>query len=62
MIGHYKLQNVVAWITMVIGMGLQSMLRADSAVVIWIVFQIIPGIGFGILVMMNHQLLIVSVS
>ena len=46
----YKPQNVIAWACIVVGMGLQSTLHADSATRNWIGFQIIAGIGFGMLV------------
>ncbi|KAM5544688.1 hypothetical protein V8D89_001586 [Ganoderma adspersum] len=45
----YKPQNVIAWGCIVIGMGLQSTLHADSATRNWIGFQIVAGIGFGML-------------
>ncbi|KAI0709719.1 iron permease [Earliella scabrosa] len=45
----YKPQNVIAWACIVVGMGLQSTLHADSAVRNWIGFQIVAGIGFGML-------------
>ncbi|KAI0750013.1 iron permease [Daedaleopsis nitida] len=45
----YKPQNVIAWACIVVGMGLQSTLHADSASRNWIGFQIIGGIGFGML-------------
>ena len=46
----YKPQNVIAWACITIGMGLQSTLHADSATQNWIGFQIVAGIGFGMLV------------
>ncbi|TFK91581.1 iron permease [Polyporus arcularius HHB13444] len=45
----YKPQNVIAWACIVVGMGLQSTLHADSATRNWIGFQIVAGIGFGML-------------
>nr|VWO96716.1 DHA14-like major facilitator [Ganoderma boninense] len=45
----YKPQNVIAWACITIGMGLQSTLHADSATRNWIRFQIVAGIGFGML-------------
>ena len=48
--GRYKPQNVLAWVCIVVGMGLQSTLHAESATRNWIGFQIIAGIGFGMLV------------
>ncbi|KAL1941010.1 hypothetical protein VTO73DRAFT_7646 [Trametes versicolor] len=46
---RYKPQNVIAWACITIGMGLQSTLGADSATRNWIGFQIVAGIGFGLL-------------
>ncbi len=46
----YKPQNVIAWAFIAIGMGLQSTLHADSSTRNWIGFQIIAGMGFGMLV------------
>ncbi|KAI0324265.1 iron permease [Cubamyces sp. BRFM 1775] len=46
---RYKPQNIIAWACITLGMGLQSTLGADAAVRNWIGFQIIPGIGFGLL-------------
>lgn len=50
---RYRPQNVVAWAFVVVGMGLQVTLSADSATRNWIGFQIIAGIGFGMLVRPN---------
>ena len=46
----YRPQNVIAWVFVTIGMGLQSTLGADSATRNWVGFQIVAGIGFGMLV------------
>jgi len=48
----YKLQNVVAWCFITIGMGLQTTLHTDSAVRNWVGFEIVAGIGFGLLVIL----------
>ncbi|KIM90095.1 hypothetical protein PILCRDRAFT_1464 [Piloderma croceum F 1598] len=45
----YKLQNVVAWCFITIGMGLQTTLHTDSAIRNWVGFEIVAGIGFGLL-------------
>ncbi|CDO72013.1 hypothetical protein BN946_scf184943.g48 [Trametes cinnabarina] len=45
----YKPQNIIAWACITIGMGLQSTLGADAATRNWIGFQIVAGIGFGLL-------------
>ncbi|OSX62054.1 hypothetical protein POSPLADRAFT_1074411 [Postia placenta MAD-698-R-SB12] len=45
----YRPQNVIAWCFVVVGMGLQSTLHENSAVRNWAGFQIIAGIGFGLL-------------
>ena len=50
----YKPQNVIAWACITIGMGLQSTLHADSATRNWIGFQIVAGIGFGMLVRVSR--------
>ncbi|KAF8810805.1 MFS general substrate transporter [Phlegmacium glaucopus] len=46
---RYKPQNVMAWVFITVGMGLQSTLNVDSAVRNWVGFQIVAGIGFGML-------------
>ncbi|KAI9060770.1 iron permease [Trametes sanguinea] len=45
----YRPQNIIAWACITIGMGLQSTLGADAATRNWIGFQIVAGIGFGLL-------------
>jgi len=45
----YRPQNVIAWVFIIIGMGLQSTLHAGSATRNWIGFQIVAGVGFGLL-------------
>lgn len=47
--GKYRPQNVIAWVFVVIGMGLQSTLHTTSATRNWAGFQIVAGIGFGLL-------------
>jgi len=42
-------QNVIAWCLVVVGMGLQSMLHTGSAVRNWAGFEIVAGMGFGLL-------------
>jgi len=48
---RYKLQNVIAWCFITIGMGLQTTLHTDSATRNWVGFEIVAGIGFGLLVL-----------
>jgi hypothetical protein len=47
---RYRPQNIIAWGFVLVGMGLQSTLHVDTAVQNWVGFQIIAGIGFGMLV------------
>jgi putative Mn2+ efflux pump MntP len=47
---RYKPQNVIAWVFITVGMGLQSTLHVNSAIRNWVGFQIVAGIGFGMLV------------
>jgi len=54
MSGRYKPQNVIAWCLVVVGMGLQSMLHTGSAVRNWAGFEIVAGMGFGLLVCTVH--------
>lgn len=46
----YKPQNIIAWCFVTVGMGLQSMLHEGSETRTWVGFEIIAGIGFGLLV------------
>ena len=46
----FKPQNIIAWIFVTIGMGLQSTLHENSAIRNWVGFQIVTGIGLGLLV------------
>ncbi|KAJ7840764.1 iron permease [Mycena leptocephala] len=46
---RYLPQNIIAWGFVLVGMGLQSTLHVDTAVQNWVGFQIIAGIGFGML-------------
>ena len=54
-LNKYKPQNVLAWACIAVGMGLQSTLHADSAARNWIGFQIVAGIGFGVLVRVRRR-------
>ncbi|KAJ3810408.1 iron permease [Lentinula lateritia] len=45
----YQPQNIIAWCFVIIGMGLQTTLTENSAVHEWVGFQIVAGIGFGLL-------------
>lgn len=46
----YRIQNVIAWGFVLVGLGLQTTLHVDSAVRNWVGFEFIAGIGFGMLV------------
>ncbi|GJJ08923.1 hypothetical protein Clacol_003143 [Clathrus columnatus] len=45
----YRVQNIVAWGFIMVGLGLQSTLHVTSATRNWVGFEIIAGIGFGLL-------------
>ncbi|KAH7336904.1 iron permease [Rhizoctonia solani] len=45
----YRPQNYVAWVITTIGLGLLSMIKADSSIAKSIGFQVVIGIGAGIL-------------
>src|ERR1700761_8612290 len=47
---RYRPQNVIAWVFIMIGMGLQSMLDVETSTGKWIGYEIVTGIGFGLLV------------
>jgi len=47
--GKYRYQNVAGWTLSAIGIGLMSMLKAESSVGEWVGFQLIEGVGVGIL-------------
>ncbi|PSR83956.1 hypothetical protein PHLCEN_2v5560 [Hermanssonia centrifuga] len=49
-LNKYRPQNVIAWCFIVVGMGLQSTLTENSEIRNWVGFQIVAGIGFGLLV------------
>lgn len=49
MFDRYKPQNVIAWCLITVGMGLQSTLHADSFTRNWAAYEIVAGIGFGLL-------------
>ena len=46
----YRIQNVLSWGFVLVGLGLQTTLHVDSAVRNWVGFEFIAGIGFGMLV------------
>lgn len=52
--GKFKLLHVVGFALMAVGLGLLSILDADSAKALWILFQIIAAIGSGMV--LNTQL------
>ena len=47
--GKYAVQNVLAWVIIMIGSGVYSTVTADSTVAKAIGLQIVPAIGFGML-------------
>ncbi len=49
-LNKYRPQNVIAWCFIIVGMGLQSTLTENSEIRNWVGFQIVAGIGFGLLV------------
>ncbi|KAG6872024.1 hypothetical protein C0995_013806 [Termitomyces sp. Mi166 len=46
---RYRIQNVISWGFVLVGLGLQTTLHVDSAVRNWVGFEFIAGIGFGML-------------
>ncbi|KAI0657008.1 iron permease [Cubamyces menziesii] len=46
--GKYRLISVVGWAAMLVGMGLMTLLDADSPIAVTIPIQIIAGVGFGL--------------
>lgn len=42
--------NIIAWCFIIVGFGLQTMLKVDTATRNWVGYQIVTGIGFGLLV------------
>ena len=48
-LNRYRPQNYIGWILIIIGMGLLSTLKADTARSVNIGFQIVEGAGLGIL-------------
>ncbi|KAB5595945.1 Glycerol-3-phosphate dehydrogenase [Ceratobasidium theobromae] len=46
---RYRPQNYVAWVIITVGLGLLSMIKADSSKASWVGYQVIIGIGGGIL-------------
>ncbi|KAF8502520.1 iron permease [Gautieria morchelliformis] len=45
----YRIQNVAAWCFIMIGLGLQTTLHVTSATRNWVGFEILAGIGLGLL-------------
>ncbi|KAL9715560.1 hypothetical protein Ac2012v2_000001 [Leucoagaricus gongylophorus] len=45
----YRIQNIISWGFVLVGLGLQTTLHVDSAVRNWVGFELIAGIGFGML-------------
>ena len=48
-LGFYKPQNLVGWALSTIGIGLLTLIKADSSKAEWVGFQVIEGLGLGIL-------------
>jgi hypothetical protein len=46
---RYWVQNIVGWLFCAIGFGLLSLLNAESIPAAWVGFQIVEGIGLGVL-------------
>ncbi|KAG8908872.1 hypothetical protein FRC01_007214 [Tulasnella sp. 417] len=46
---RYKAQTIVAWVLVIVGFGLLTLLDRQSPKAEWVGFQIIEGIGLGIL-------------
>ncbi|KAG8980678.1 hypothetical protein FRB90_007547 [Tulasnella sp. 427] len=47
--GIYRPQNLVGWALTITGVGLLSLLRVDTPVAKWVGFQMVEGVGIGIL-------------
>ncbi|KAJ7644807.1 iron permease [Roridomyces roridus] len=45
----YRAINWFGWVATIVGFGILSMVRTDSSVAEWAVFQVIPAMGIGIL-------------
>ncbi|KAG8923556.1 hypothetical protein FRC02_011057 [Tulasnella sp. 418] len=45
----YRPQNYIAWAVSAVGLGILSLLEADSSKAMWVSFQVIEGIGVGML-------------
>ena len=48
--GKYRLPNYAGWILMLIGFGLQTLLKAGSSTGAWVGFQFITAVGVGLIV------------
>lgn len=46
----YRIQNVVAWCLIICGLGLETTLHVTSAVRNWVGFELLTGMGLGLLV------------
>ncbi|KAH9886044.1 iron permease [Cubamyces lactineus] len=46
--GTYRLITVVGWVAMLIGVGLMTLLNADSSIAVTIPVQVIAAVGFGL--------------
>ena len=51
----YRIQNVVSWCFVLVGLGLQTTLHTTSATRNWVGFELVAGIGFGMLVRLYLQ-------
>ncbi|EJF56221.1 iron permease [Dichomitus squalens LYAD-421 SS1] len=47
--GKYRFPNYAGWIIMLIGFGLQTMLKADSSTGQWVGFQFLTAVGVGLI-------------
>lgn len=47
---RYRIQNILSWGFVLVGLGLHTTLHVNSAVRNWVGFEFIAGIGFGMLV------------
>jgi hypothetical protein len=52
----YRVVNWFGWVTVIVGFGLFSTIRADSSVGKWVGYQILCAIGLGILVRSSFSL------
>ncbi|KAG9020493.1 hypothetical protein FS837_008163, partial [Tulasnella sp. UAMH 9824] len=46
---RYKPQTIIAWVLVIVGFGLLTLLDRQSSKAKWVGFQIVEGVGLGIL-------------